>query len=723
MIFTVKNFLKNKILWSIIILVAVLFVIYSVLCFVTAGNLGFPIQLQRTVSFNQSEIYSDLEDFRIEGNVIYSLSENGAINLHLKDGSYGKFRFVTIFTSRLSDIRAKTDIRYRKGNGGFAEDNIGKFRLTEGRNEVHISYGDWSDIRLHLGIRKDISMIVDRVVLSRLPILPGYFLPLCLVLCLTACVLWFFVVFCGLGKWLKAHPAVLLMGIILLQILTMCYYVNQKRGYHVDEFSSHVQANGQLTGGYPRQDANFFNQWNTSDYFKNFLTVQSEERFEFKTVYLFFAKHGATHPPFYHMQLHAVFSLFPNKFSNWFAAVINIFWLTAANIMLYMASKKLLKSNLLALLPCAVWGLSTGAISNAVFFRMYATLTFFFTTLTYLGVLLISGKRKADISFCISLASVIFFGAFTQYYFFIFFSFSAIGLGFYLLYEKKYKRIRNCIITVCVSFGLYLICWPYAIHGLLSSSRGKQSVVNLLNSGDFLNSVNSYIKILDKQLFEGQLFIITIFFLLLIIVYMIKFIIHNRNSKSIGVVKTDLFLNIFILFNSIMYFLIVAKISPYKSDRYIFAVYPTVILLFIALLYQILRYIINKETAFIILTFVSVFLVFQPKHANHLYANHIDVTLILKEYKTSSCIVMSQNSSIERQILDFTQFDRTFICRVPEDFDIAADGITPGQNLFLYISQDLEQDAILNTVHKKLQYKDATLLYESYGYYAYRIDW
>ena len=726
-----RTFFKNKLLWAILGLAAALTALYCVLCLVTAGAVGLPFQ--RSISFDRATVYSDLTDFEIQGDVLFSLSDQGSVNLHKRDDSLIKYKFVTIFVSRLSDIGKSTDITYLEENSTSSREGKTRFVLKEGRNTVRIQSGNWSEIRVRLGTREDMSLRVDKIVLSRLPVMTEYFLSVFLLLASVVCVFWYFAVFRGLGAWLIARPTWILAIIMTFQVLTMIYYVDQKRGYQIDEILSLSQANGRLTGSQVHGDADIFDKWNTSDYFSNFLTVQPGERFDLKLVYRTISRN--VHPPFYHMQLHAVHSFFPNTWSKWLGAGINIFWLVAANIMLYKASKLVLKGNFSALLPCAIWGFSGGAMSNVTFFRMYATLTFFFTALTYLGILVISGREKSDFRFCIALSLVLFFGSFTQLYFFVFFALTAFALLFWLLYTKQYKQVMNCAIATVSSLGIYFYCWPNVVRQIFRSTRGRQSFENLLQTEGFVDRIKTFGNIINRQLFSGMLLKFSAIILVLLIIGAIMSLVRKtgREDGQKKALEADNFLIIFMFFNAMLFFLIIAKIAPFRTDRYIFAIYPTVALLFITLgNYALCR--INKRFAVLALAFFSAFLIlsdFRNKNVNYLLVRTPDVPLILAAYENPSCIVFAIPTAryrVSNSLPDFTHFERTFICSTVDNLHLGLNGIMNSREFVLYISSLLDKDEIFEDMRKIAPYKRSRMLYENlggrdqYGFYAYLIE-
>lgn len=564
---------------------------------------------------------------------------------------------------------------------------------------------------------------------------------------------------CNYKKKIAFLPVVALIAIIITQVAISVFYINQKSGFHIDEFYSHTQANGRLLRGQAHRDWEIYNQWHSSAFFNNYLTVQEGERFDFIPVYHTLSRN--IHPPFFHMQLHAASSLFPNLFSKWIGTTINIIWLSAATVLLYLTAKIVLKNNYLALLPSLIWGLSSGAISIVLFIRMYAILTFFFVAIMYLGVLIINGNHKfyykADKcvssekdnsliektkkKFYIFLGLTFFFGFFTHFYFIIFFALVAVMILFWLIYKKDIIQIRNCIIVILISFLVYIAAWPNVFHRIFVSSRGRESFYSAVNFDDTQNRLYEFSKLfLNEDALPRQLSLIVFAFLIIFgvgIVLLVKRKVHIKN-----ILEPHNYLVLFIAVCTVSYYLIVAQIAPIKCARYHYAIYPSVMLLLVSILHHIMIYMYSIKTRYtsIILTIICLFVVFagfSNRQVSHLYPDVPDVSSIIQELDSPVCIYLFTDRLLYFELLlyDFTLFENTFICRETSNNDIfhyfrtALHGIERGEDLIIYISSEMDYE-FLNHVHDILyEYfyiEGIQIFYTSQGfrsYDAYKVIW
>lgn len=115
-----------------------------------------------------------------------------------------------------------------------------------------------------------------------------------------------------------AKPYMLLILLIAVQLIyTSFCFVTKKQGCHSDEIWSYGLANSYYQPFIYMKDGVFiddmtvddvinYNEWESGEVFKDYITVQPGERFAYGSVY-----HNQTldhHPPLYYMLLHTVCS-------------------------------------------------------------------------------------------------------------------------------------------------------------------------------------------------------------------------------------------------------------------------------------------------------------------------------------------------------------------------------------------------------------------------------
>lgn len=115
--------------------------------------------------------------------------------------------------------------------------------------------------------------------------------------------------------------------------------------------------------------------WVSGTEIKNSITADKGNQFQYMQVYLNQAVD--VHPPLYYFIIHTIFSMFPGVFTNFFPYIVNYFFLLGTCVILYFFSTKLFHDEVVALAAVGIYSFSNGYMSCAIYFRMYAMLTFF----------------------------------------------------------------------------------------------------------------------------------------------------------------------------------------------------------------------------------------------------------------------------------------------------------------------------------------------------------
>lgn len=333
------------------------------------------------------------------------------------------------------------------------------------------------------------------------------------------------------------------------------------------------------------RDNKFYEQWHSGEEFHNYLTVQEDERFDFANVY--YNQTCDVHPPLYYLLLHTISSFFPDSFSKWYAASINLFFYSLSLLALFFLGRQMFKSDKKALLAVTVWGLSRAGLSDAVFLRMYMIMTFLTILLAYFHMQLIENYK---IKYVALIFTINLLGFLTQYYFYIFSFFITASVCIYLLFKKKIKQLLIYACTVLAAVGAAILVFPAAVihltqgcytdttvNGLTSFLGGRYLLTYLLQ--DFTG-----LAYYDKTLLADLLPIIVLVF---VIILWLRFCKKeaDKKEKIIAVIGRIRAGNVILLISLIFSGILIGNISPnmqYFSDRYIFALYPIFVLPFVS---------------------------------------------------------------------------------------------------------------------------------------------
>lgn len=266
-----------------------------------------------------------------------------------------------------------------------------------------------------------------------------------------------------------------------------------------------------------RPEATYLNNWYNLEYYTDYFTVSNEEAFDLKGVYD--GLKGDVHPLLYYFFLHIMCCFF-GYFTKWSGIIVNIVFFVASNIILYLISKKLIKSKAVQLIPSLVYGFSVGAISNVLLARMYMQLTFVTLLFIYLNILLLDEVKtntKIKKSVCLGIFATTVFGVLTQYYFLIFAIFLCASIWIYFMIFGKRMFAVKYTITMFLGIICSYVIWPSMYNHIFHGYRGNQAFRNL-KEREIFSFLDDFTNMLNNEVFSGQLRGIVLIILSLVIV-------------------------------------------------------------------------------------------------------------------------------------------------------------------------------------------------------------
>lgn len=404
--------------------------------------------------------------------------------------------------------------------------------------------------------------------------------------------------------------AIAVITIIVMSLASVIYYSTKKQGYHVDEIYSFGLSNSSYKPFLDSHDRHDSSPEKVSpNYYKDYLTVNSDNRFDYKSV-VYNQEHDV-HPPLYYMILHTVCSFFPGELNKWFGIAINIVFFILTVLFLWLTARLLTKNKVLHLVCIALYGLSTGAICSVIYIRMYMLLTMFATIYSYIHTKMIVGKNVYTRDLVL-LSITVFLGFYTQYYFIIFAFLVSLAYFLFICLSRQWSKVRDYVIAIAIPMIAMLIIYPYAyttILGVNNSVDGFNHAQYAINSSNrLLLAIREFAHFLNMELFSNLLIPVIILMSIAILFgvikkfYKIKISANGLDISRTNVhipkrlhAKPQLIAGIILAFATLLYFLIVSKITYYKLDRYIFPIYPIVSILFVLTLYYTLKFIVFSQ--------------------------------------------------------------------------------------------------------------------------------
>lgn len=293
------------------------------------------------------------------------------------------------------------------------------------------------------------------------------------------------------------------------------------------------------------------------------ITVCRGERFQYGQVCINQALD--VHPILYYVAVHTVFSVFAGIYSDAFLFGINILFLMLTCIITYKLVRRCWNDPVMALFAVAVFGLSGGFISCAVYFRMYAMLTFFVMLVLYLHVKLqddekaVLGSRKRRLALGMTV-----WAGFNTHYYFILFMLPVFVITCVRIRKDKcnfWKYIKTMLLTGIIS----VIFWPFSVYHILFGYRGTEALSNVAASG-ILDRLYGCVKEFANAFTLGNVMVFAV-----ILVISVAAMIRNARMRTWNAVVTA-----YMLIPLMGYLVVVAQVAPSVSDRYVMCLFPLV---------------------------------------------------------------------------------------------------------------------------------------------------
>lgn len=180
-------------------------------------------------------------------------------------------------------------------------------------------------------------------------------------------------------------------------------------------------------------------------------------------------------------------------------------------------------------------------------------------------------------------------GVLTQYYLIFYLFFISLIYGVSLLVEKEWGKAGKYIVTMGIAGGLTYLIFPGIIPHLFSASRGAEGIENFQKGFDVhWTNLKEYCQIVNDQLFGGWFWWLLPAAAVMLIICKVKYKTKFEITEKIW--------DICIAFlPTIGYIVLVAKVAPYNTDRYIMAVFAMIIILLLLGLSWVLEKCFEKK--------------------------------------------------------------------------------------------------------------------------------
>lgn len=472
----------------------------------------------------------------------------------------------------------------------------------------------------------------------------------------------------------------------------------------------------------------FYNHWHTKEYYQDYLAVQEKDQGNWRPVYE--NQKNDVHPPLYYLLLRSMLEMNGGEFSKWPGIILNIVIAAVNTGVMFMVVRKLLKGNtagkehaeVKALVLTAVASLTVAAVSAVVYIRMYMLLTLFVTLTAWLHLKLWESK-KANWKLLVGVGLVALGGVLTQYYYLFFlvpvWAVMVVRYG----REKRWRELGVYTGVLATAGVASLVVWPWSIQHMFFGYRGQGVIGSLLNVPGLLIGIWKYLEVLDYNAFHRTLALWVIFVVIGVIYSFFADTwlgpssrASRRSSRSPLVANAAKKEQItpklgkwnIVLWPTVMYFLIVAAVSPYIELRYIMPITGMAVVLVIAGTYEVVSKVWSERwrnvavgaMAGVMMLAAPVQLMAGMMRVELLYWDRKPVMNLVEKVPGAPILyfITTENNRFLDNILPFAEAEESYLALdLVEPTVQEVEGILAGKDLeeglivFVSTSQDVDQ--------------------------------
>ena len=553
----------------------------------------------------------------------------------------------------------------------------------------------------------------------------------------------------------KKLTVILFIVILLLQVAVRVFVGYRKEYFHMDEAYSYGLMNYNKIEIANNPD--FYDTWHSKDYYKDYFEIGNDEISNFKPVYE--NQKNDVHPPLFYLLLRIASLFTVGNFSKWSGLILNMIIYAFSSVFIFLIAKKLFKNNKKALLTLLFAGLCLGALDMSAYIRMYELANLFVLISTYIHMNLYE-KKELEFKDLITVLIVTVLSSLTHYYTLIYIGVLFIIFVMKYIKNKEYKNLIKYIATFVIAAGISLAIFPYSLNHIFNGYRGVGATGSFIDFKALKKDIIIYLEILGKNLFGKKEIAISIISLLVILTIFSIIRQKSKNYKNnINVntnmnTKTKTNTNIdsvdfsvkvnklikLILFPMIVYFVLVAKITPYKELRYMMPIISVTMIFIIYITNFVLEKVaencgrdsytninhkkrnsINPGTVssialVLIFTFTTISPIFTGKQLDFTFKRMNNVTeRVEKISEVPALYVFNENNN---RFLDdiylFTKIDNSYIMRLKnaneENIKKVFDGKDTENGILLICNEGYDREAIIKEVKEALGLKNEELI-------------
>lgn len=506
----------------------------------------------------------------------------------------------------------------------------------------------------------------------------------------------------------KTLAVLALMVILAVQGVMMGQFGARKTAYHVDELYTFELANCPHTWFSFREG--FMESWVDGAEIRKAMTVDGPGDLDYSIPYR--NQKNDVHPPLYYFVIHTVSALFAGHLSKWIGILPNMAFCLLTTVLLYLAGAKLFEKRGPALVAAGWWAWSVGCMSTAVFVRMYAMLTCLCTALVLLHLVALGEVKRGRLRkrtvaglFLVTLAGIL-----TQYYFLVFCFFLCGVFFLFLCATKRWKLLVRYTVTEAAALCGAVVLFPQMLGHIFGGYRGQQAFESVAQGSGFLEGLEKVGTLISRQLCSGRL----VGAVLLGVLGLVAGVLYRRHRGDRPAMAEGDWTALYLACVAAGYWGMITKIAPYQTDRYVFCIYPLVVVCLVYLGHRALALFVRRPqvcTAVLALVGVGMTVVsYQTQTVNYLYTQYQQRYQALASYEGYPIVYLSVNGTYQNRMdeyaMEFVKAPQVFCCENGNWDGVAkaADtgDIQTGFLLYIHDPGNLSEDDIRAQVERRV---------------------
>ena len=451
--------------------------------------------------------------------------------------------------------------------------------------------------------------------------------------------------------------------------------------------------------------------WITSGQFRDYVTVDGSDAFDYLSVY--FNVKDDNHPPVHFMLLHTMSSLFPGTLSPWLGCTINLICVGITLWLLLRLGRQLSEifgmeeqGRLLGILAVLLYGLSTGALASVLLIRMYCLLSCLCVALLSMHV-----EKWKEHGFDRSnkgLIAITVLGFLTQYFFLFYCILLAAVTAAGLLCSKRMRELWIYIRSMTLAAVIGLVLFPFAIADVFSSGRGVEALDNLASGfAGYGARLLAFARILADRT-VGDLLLgagcATAVVLAVVLWY------RRHKGQETGTPQAVRGILCMLIIPVVGYYLLASRMSPYLVDRYVMPMFPMIALLF-ALLLCCLGKRLAKASGWkerlVGIGLMALIIVVQGLRlasydGEYLYRGYGQQEQLAEEYASLPCICVYAGVGYYENLPEFMHYDRTLLVTAEELAERKdVDSLRMLDRVVVLIKPGVEEETVSSVLREK----------------------